>query len=233
MTQERHWIDNVADLVSGRIHNTFVSLTDRIAEMENIMTQNEQTILDAARTLNEAKTRLDEGIQALKDRIDASPGVSQEDLSEELAVLQDAIGGIGNTVGNLSPVAGGTPATPGETPGINPNEDGGTPIGGPITHDPNAQPDPLAGASGGTDAGVPTEPQQPGTGANDSPLTPVAEDAQAEANPNLPPSDESIPDPVVPVGDGTDVEDDEDDEDEDVDPDAEVDADEEDEDDRI
>jgi hypothetical protein len=226
MTQERHWIDNVADLISGRMHNTFVSLTNRFAELENTMkTQNEQTIINAAQALNDAKAKLDEGIEALKTRLESIPGVDPEDLSEELDMLTGAVEGIGSTADRLTPAAGGTPAS-GE-PGLEPETGGGT-VGGPITHESNPQPDPLAGSSGGTDAGVPTAVQQPGTGANDSPVTPVPEDAQAEANPNLPASDTTVPEVEggLTGAQGTDVTPDnnfEDEDDEDVDPDLEED----------
>lgn len=195
--QERHWIDNVADLISGRMHNTLVSLKQRIDAQENKMTQNEQTIMNAAQQLTEYKAKLDAGIEALLAKIDQTPGVEREDLSEELAALTNAVGGIGATAGVLSPAPAGTPAVGSDPmePGSNAGDvtSPGLPAG-PIDH-PAIQPDPLGSP---TDAGVPTEVSQPGTGGNDSdtPTTPVVDDATNEANPNETSSDDPATGPA-------------------------------------
>lgn len=197
------------------------------------MTANEQTILNAAQAINSFKAQLDTGIARLEDRI-RELGV-QEDLSEELQALQEAIGGISETAEHLNraPAPAGTPAV-GSTDATN-----DSPLAAPIDHAETAVVTPLAGSSGPTDAGVPTTVVPPGTAApEDAPMTQPAEDAQVEANPNLPASDESVPAGVA-AGDGVadspvkgeedpgTVEDDadviEDDEEEDADPDADTD----------
>lgn len=221
---DRHWIDNIADLISGRYHNTLVSLHNRLKTQENKMTQNEQTILNAAQAINNFKTQLDEGITRLEERIEEL-GV-REDLSEELEALNTAISGVGETAGRLTPAPAGTPAGGGSTDAEN-----DTPSASPIDHSANPVVTPLAGSSGPTDAGVPTEVVQPGvTPAEEVPTTPVPEDAQVEANPNLPASETTVP--VVEEAPAASDEDDEEvdpnaqfEDDEDDDPDAEVDAD--------
>lgn len=213
---KRNWIDNVADLISGRVFNTLVSLRKRMKAQEKKMTQNEQIILNAAQALTEAKTKLETGIDALIAKINQLEGVEVEDLSEELAALTNAVGGIGNTAGRLTPVPEPLPANP----PANPADDVSTPIGGPIVHDPDAPATPLAGSSGPTDAGVPTEPIQPGTEGTgvEVPTTPVAEDATNEANPSIPadtgPTDEgTIDDEMDPDEDDPDTVDEEDEDD--------------------
>lgn len=186
MEQERHWSDNVADLLSGRIYNTLVSLNRRIDAQENTMTQNEQKILDAAQKLNDAAGKINAGLQALKDK--AAELEVHEDLSDEFAALDSAVGSISGIGSNLTPAPAGTPAS-GDPPEATPpgTSDDLTSGGGPIDH-PEIAPDPLGSP---TDAGVPTEVSPPGTGGNteETPTTPLAEDAQAEANPNLAPSE--------------------------------------------
>lgn len=162
MSREKIWIDYLADLISGRLNNTVVSINQKLRALEgrvsilekgeNEMTANEQKILDAAQTLTDAASEISEGVQALKDRIASLEGIQPEDLSQEFAALDDAIAPLKSLGDSLVPSAPGTPA------------DGSSTGTTPVANTGNPTPDPLAGASGTTD-GVPgqVEPSQPGT----------------------------------------------------------------------
>lgn len=180
---ERHWIDNVADLISGRTQNTLVSLAKRVATQENIMTQNEQTITNAAEAISNFSAQLNSGIEALLARIDSLDGVSREDLSDELAMLTGAVSSLGSTASLLTPAEAPVP------------EDGGV-VAGPIVHgeEPVFQ-------MGGTE-----EPPAPGTTPSADPTTvpdvepepefPVDEDTEDEGDAGDDEDTEEAPAPV-------------------------------------
>lgn len=174
MNKERHWMYNLADLISGRIYHSLVSLNHRQKELENKMTENERRINAAAQKLTEEGKNIQAGIDALKAKID-DLGV-REDLADELTALENAVANV-SSIGDAL-----TPATPENT------STGGTPapdvVGGPLDHGMNV-PTPLAGGSGATDAGAPTSVPQPGVPVEDAPTTPLAENATSEANPEI------------------------------------------------
>jgi len=153
MSQNKSWLDKIADLLSGRIHNTILSLnqtvctlTGRIKIQENKMTENEQLIINAAQALDEAAEGISQGVEALLAKVDAIEGVNREDLSEELAMLTNSITKLQNIGGRL------TPSTPGALAAPTGEEDQAPEVGGPLVHgDPVVTP--LAGESGPTDAG--------------------------------------------------------------------------------
>lgn len=173
MAEQRHWIDNVADVISGRVYNTLVSLQNKDKEMTEKMTQNEQTILNAAQKIRDNTDRLTSAIDSLKAKIASQPTVTAEDLSDEFQVLNEALAGLGNIGADLTPAPAGTPAD-GST-GTQAGE--GQPTTGPISHGENI-PTPLGSP---TDAGVPTEVVAPGVPPTEVPTTPLAENATEEA----------------------------------------------------
>lgn len=135
----------------------------RITELEESMTANEQKILNAAQSLRTSATAIKDGIQSLKDKIDAMPNVELEDLSQEFAELDAAVGEFGGIATGLAPTPAGTPSA-----GLGPTSGGiiggDGPIGGPMIHGDPVE-IPLAGSSGGTDGVVTSDPPQPGTAA--------------------------------------------------------------------
>ena len=159
MTQERHWIDNVADVISGRVNNTLVSLNQNLRSLwaaykqqEIEMTQNEQTIVNAAQAVSVAADSFAEGIQALLNKIDAAEGINREDLSEELAQLSESVTKLQNVGNMLAPAPAGTPAE--EVI----EEDQAQPIGGMLEHG-EVEVTPLAGTAGPTDAAPTAVPE--------------------------------------------------------------------------
>lgn len=183
---ERHWIDNVADLISGRIHNTFGTLHNQVAllgrallGMENKMTLNEERIENAVASLKTYKDDINSAVQALKDKIANTPAA--EDLSQELNDLDAAVGGIHDITTSLA-----TPAPP----VVSENHDPAGVADPTIDHGNNPV-IPLAGESGPTDAGVPTQVPQPGAPIEDPVATPVADDAQGDAG--LPAGEDQSP----------------------------------------
>lgn len=174
--QPRHWIDNVADLVSGRMHNTLLALnqrnfllTEALADMEIEMTQNEQLIENAVESLKADRAAITSAVDALKAKIASTPAA--EDLSQELADLESAVGGIHQTAEALN-------TQPAPVVSDNHTDEG---VADPTIDHDNNPPIPLAGESGPTDAGAPTEVPSPGTPIEDPATTPIPDNAQDEA----------------------------------------------------
>jgi hypothetical protein len=157
---------SVADLLSGRVHNSLVSLKRRIEKQEINMTTNEQIIHNAAQSIRDTGKRINDGIDKLMARIDALEGVNREDLSDELAELTSAAQSLENIGGRLTPQDG--------------TSDGFATAAQPIVHGDNV-PTPLAGESGATDAGAPAAIPTPGVPMTDQPTTPLAENATEDA----------------------------------------------------
>jgi hypothetical protein len=192
---ERHWIDNVADLISGRIHNETAQLRREILSLRNtvkiqkqeiieIMTQNEQMIVDAANTLSEAASELQTGVDGLKGQLASAmshidelnqtitdlgntPPPTPEDLSQEFTQLDSAVQGIKSLADSLTPAPAGTPADP--SSGTDASGVSGVPA--PIDHGDNP---PIGIGVGATD------PPQPGTGGTNLPDQPPVEPAPAD-----------------------------------------------------
>jgi hypothetical protein len=196
---KQNWIKNIADLISGRVFNSLVSLKQRIDAIGEYMTANEQKLLDAAQKLNDAASRIQTGIDALKEK--AEELEVHEDLSDEFAALDSAVASISGIGSNMTPAAHSTPASdPASADNTDNESTGAAPT--PIQHE-DLPAVPLSGSSGPTDAGVPTSTVPPGTGTSETEVstTPVAEDATAEANPNAASTDtgatEGEPQPVA------------------------------------
>lgn len=206
--KETHWIDYVADLISGRMHNTFEALNERMAQttglifnMEITMTLNEERIMNAVASLKTDRENIAIAVNALREKIAQTP-VATEDLSEELAALDAAVSGVHETATTLE-----TPVAP--VVSENHTDEG---VADPtIDHDNNPS-IPLAGESGPTDAGVNTEVPQPGAPIEDPATTPVVEDAQGDAG--LPAGEAQSP--SEPAEESTDSGDDEGTSDDDV-----------------
>lgn len=149
--------DYIADLKTGRVHRELVNIWDKIdntvREIKEMGTANEQRLMGYVATLTTLASTLGTQIQALKDKVDASPAPT-EDFEDEFAALDGAVGQLNSLVEAIPATAQPTP-----TP---------VPVAGPtdLNQDPNntATVTPLAGASGTTDGGTPvSEAQQPGT----------------------------------------------------------------------
>lgn len=169
---ERHWSDNVADLFSGRIYNTLVSLSKRLKKLEKKMTKNQEIINNVAQELGTAADEFKAGIAALEEEI--ANGAEPEELDfSKLTQIADNLKGQAD---NLAPAPAGQTSTSVSSPDA---ADTGT-VATPIDPTP-LPPTPLAGGSGPTDAGVPIQASAPGVPNLDPPTTPVAEDATAEA----------------------------------------------------
>lgn len=215
MSQNKSWLDKIADLLSGRIHNTILSLnqtvctlTGRINIQENKMTENEQLITRAAQAIDEAAEGISQGVEALLAKIDATEGVNREDLSEELAMLTNSITKLQNIGGRL------TPSTPGALAAPTGEEDQAPEVGGPLVH-PDVVVTPLAGESGPTDAGYEETTQADPVAVEEVVEEPVADESGAEEG-------DEVVDPEDDDFDDGEDEDDFEDEDEDEDEDADT-----------
>lgn len=189
------WIKRLAELLSGRIYNTVKALNSeigklktQISHMENKMTTNERIILNAAQAINDAADGIAIGFQGLLTRIDELEGVTREDLSEELGLLNDSITRLQGVGASMT-----STTVPAEEP-TGHVDDGGVIQGGPIEHGENV-PEPLAGESG---------PANPATPVAEEPTDPVEVSEPVETS-------EPVEDPV----ESDEHEDEDDDEDED------------------
>lgn len=180
------WMYRLADLLSGRVENTLVSHSHRLRQQEIKVTKNQETINSVAQELSGVADEFDAGIKSLKDQIAA--GSAPEDL--DFTALEGVAEKLKTSADALTPAPAGTPASGDITPPSD-SPDGGV-VGGPIVHDPDIPPTPLAGASGPTDAGAPIEVQAPGQPNPDAPTTPLADNAAAEAG---------LPSADIPVSD--------------------------------
>lgn len=161
------WIKRLAEVLSGRMYNTVKALNSeigrlktQISQLENTMTDNERIILDAAQAINDAADGIAIGFQGLLARIDELEGVTREDLSDELSLLNDSITRLQGVGASMTSAT--VPAEP--------VDDGGV-IGGPIEHGTNA-PESLAGESGPAN---PMEPQPEDTGIVAAEVEPVGD----------------------------------------------------------
>lgn len=215
---ERHWIDNIADVISGRMHNTITTIRREILSLRNtvsvqqkeiiIMTQNEQTITDAANTLSQAATELQTGISGIRGQLESAnahiealqqqitdmgqtPPSPPEDLSQEFTGLDAAVQGIKQLADSLVPASAGIPATSGgtadsgTTTSVNPIDHGDNPpIGIGVGSDP---PSPGSGGTNlpeGTGTVEPAPVETPGTVGTEPPT--VEEPAPATEDPAPP-----------------------------------------------
>lgn len=106
--KRKSWLDFVADLFSGRVHLTLVTLFEKLAQVQqwrNEMTANEQKIVNAASVIAEAALAIQAGIQALKDR-----QTDPEDLSQEFGQLDEATASLKALADNLNAGVASNPA---------------------------------------------------------------------------------------------------------------------------
>ncbi len=230
---KRNWIDNLADLISGRVFNSIVSLkqsnrllVDRINSLENQMSENEAKIVAAAQNIelvaqgiNTSVQGVRTGIAALNERISQLEGVSSEDLRDELGQLNTALADLQSSANGLSSVGQMlAPTAPVEEPVV----DGSVPVGGPINH-PEPEVTELAGASGSTDTPAPPVEEVEETPA------PVPFEDEDEDEDEVVPNEDNIPDLTTPEADPAPAteeaapapfEDEDEDEDEDLSPES-------------
>lgn len=103
----KSWLDYLADLFSGRIHNTFVALNDKVNEVK-IMSSNQEmriskaaaTIVAVAAVLGGGITKLVEENRLLRAQIENDTEVVPVTVTDdELAELENAVAGL-EAVGN-------------------------------------------------------------------------------------------------------------------------------------
>lgn len=136
--------DFIADLLAGRIHQEFRSLTrrlDRLRRDIDMSTATEQQILEAASRINQSVTLISTNVESLKQKIvtlqeqaASSEAHEPEDLTQEFQELNAALN-------NLASAGSSITEGSGETPPI-----------AEVPHDPTVAPGetPIAGASGPT-----------------------------------------------------------------------------------
>lgn len=204
-------LDFMADLFSGRVHNTLLTLTRRLevqsalnALQEIHMTQNEQDIMNAASVITSSVQVMSNRFEALKARIAtlqeqaASPQAHDvEDLSQEFQALNASLENLNTFSASLSEaVSTGTT----DAPPVGTEVDPSTPATLPVT-----DPEP-PGATVAPIETVPAEiPETPVT--PEATATPVAEETESLSDPTDEAIDEHVPptDPqeATPGEDGT------------------------------
>lgn len=178
--ESRTGLGNIADLVSGRIHNTLYQMSETLSELVfdiqimkeiyNTMTKNEQLILNAAQTLGETQEEFRAIVNSMQSKIEAltsqaqSPTATQEpeDLSDEMSTFLGKLDEMKAYAGSLKESVMSNPGSdtstnlvdnPASPVEVNPNPGSWSSGIDPLTGLPLEQPQPeipLAGASGVT-----------------------------------------------------------------------------------
>lgn len=150
---ERHWIDNIADVISGRVHNTLKAQGVQIRRLEYLLmtlnetldgiqlnqeiimpelTQNQQIITDAANSLSQSASAIQSGIDAIRQADAARIAALEQQIidlghqppaAEDLSEQEEALS---TAVQGIATVAANLNPAPAGTPATGNGDDSTT-----------------------------------------------------------------------------------------------------------